>query len=543
MAADPIDRITALLTDEAPEKRIAAAIVLGELRAKGPKVVQGLVDMLGSGGPPLQRHALDALTKTGSSGKALAHVLPLVGSRDADVRAAAVEAIVGAGDSVIPLVKRRMEDATPEERRALDAILARLGGKEAFTTLLAGLENADEEGARAAALAMRQQIRDADGRERRTYEAQIDKFLEKQAKSKEPNVPATAAAIKILGYLEDDRAVATLLKYAKSPKQAPAVRQEALIALRFALSRGNAASKVIDALVEAAEADDRTLAQTALITLGGLSLPAKTAQRVAKLAQHPDIERARFVIEQLGRQKGGETADVLIEVLERADRRRGELVCKALEGREDAVPAIAKALVDSDDADKAWMLRNVLRPMSAKVPPAGKKRILEAALQKIEKGERGAEALVDIARDVEPKKTAEGLRNLAAKLRKGKKPERAATVLRMLCRTDHATDEDRYQLASLDLLTSRKDTRPAARQGDDALRTLAQLLRRGYDVASALRKDRSVGLEELYYVGFHFVEEDHPLGEELLAEVAKKGGRAKIAKMAKNKLELAERSA
>jgi hypothetical protein len=39
-------------------------------------------------------------------------------------------------------------------------------------------------------------------------------------------------------------------------------------------------------------------------------------------------------------------------------------------------------------------------------------------------------------------------------------------------------------------------------------------------------------------VGFHFKEEDHPLGTELLEHVAKEGGRTKIAKMAKNKLGL-----
>ncbi|MEO7112217.1 MAG: hypothetical protein ABI183_17360, partial [Polyangiaceae bacterium] len=59
-----------------------------------------------------------------------------------------------------------------------------------------------------------------------------------------------------------------------------------------------------------------------------------------------------------------------------------------------------------------------------------------------------------------------------------------------------------------------------------------------YDVTTALRKDRGVDLEQMFYVGFHFLEEGHPAGEELLNEVVKQGGRAKIAKMAKNKLAL-----
>ncbi|HZO11831.1 MAG TPA: hypothetical protein VFB62_01180, partial [Polyangiaceae bacterium] len=78
-----------------------------------------------------------------------------------------------------------------------------------------------------------------------------------------------------------------------------------------------------------------------------------------------------------------------------------------------------------------------------------------------------------------------------------------------------------------------------ARRSDESLQIFERLIREGYDVASALRRDRSIELDALYYVGFHFIEEDHPLGEELLKMVADKGGRKKIGKMAKNKLELA----
>ena len=52
----------------------------------------------------------------------------------------------------------------------------------------------------------------------------------------------------------------------------------------------------------------------------------------------------------------------------------------------------------------------------------------------------------------------------------------------------------------------------------------------------------SLELEHLYYVGFHFAEQAHPLGEELLRAVVERGGRAKIAKMARSKLALAEQA-
>src|SRR5262249_37766803 len=158
-----------------------------------------------------------------------------------------------------------------------------------------------------------------------------------------------------------------------------------------------------------------------------------------------------------------------------------------------------------------------------------------AAMEKIEEGKRGWEALLEVVREADSASVANALRTLAQKLRK-KNDEKTGTVLRLLCRTEGATDDDRYILASLDLSRGTHDTRPAARAGDEALRQLGALVQRGYDLASALRKDRALGPEEIYYVGFHFAEEGHPLGKELLAEVVKKGGRGKVAKMAKNKL-------
>ena len=67
MAKTPIEVIATMLgEDRSPEHRIAGAIVLGELGSKAPEVVKGLVTMLASDSPPLQRPALAALVKIAS---------------------------------------------------------------------------------------------------------------------------------------------------------------------------------------------------------------------------------------------------------------------------------------------------------------------------------------------------------------------------------------------------------------------------------------------------------------------------------------------
>jgi HEAT repeat protein len=534
-----IDRVIGLLGASSVEKQIAAAVVLGELGVKSAKCTDRLAALLDSPVPLVQRHALDALTRLGAK-KAVPRIFTLLASHDADVRRFASAAVASVGQDVVPQIRARMPAAGPEERRALDAILAELGGKEAFSTLISGLAEKEGEAAHAAALSLRQKLKGADGRQRKTYLAETERFLTK--KTKEPLAPnAVAAAVKILGFLEDPDAIPTLLAYAKDAKAPALVRQEAVIALRFALGEGRAPAKVIEALLDAAESNDRTLAQTALHTLGALPLQAPAIKRLDELAHGPDPARAAFVIALLGKQETPDATKALVDLVLSAERRRAEMAVHELEGKELAAGPLARALESAKDTDRAWLLRNVLRPLAKRIAPALRKELLETAMKRLSAGERGWEALLDVVRDADPDAVADSLRALAVKLRKQGTTDKAATVFSLLCRSDRATDDDRYSVASLLLAKSGKDTRPAARAGDEALGMLSALASRGYDVGGALRKDRGLDLEQLYYVGFHFAEEGIPLGEELLGQVADKGGRAKVAKMAKNKLALISR--
>jgi hypothetical protein len=275
---------------------------------------------------------------------------------------------------------------------------------------------------------------------------------------------------------------------------------------------------------------------------------------IEKLITHPDVDRARFALEILARHEGEEPARVIVKVLATTpDKRRAEIAAACLvtrEGdqpagpagstpvREGAVAPLAKAVLKSTDADRAWLLRGVLRPSSKKIAPSTRKQLLEAALARLAKGERNWEPLLATARDADAHGAAEALRALTQRLRKTD-PEKAVTALRVLCRSEASSDDDRYSLAAAELANGSNDARAASRAGDESLRMLTALADRGIDVGSRLRKDRSLDIEHLYYVGFHFAESGHPLGEELLRTVVERGGRAKIAKMAKSKLALA----
>ncbi|CAN5428900.1 hypothetical protein BH09MYX1_BH09MYX1_39270 [soil metagenome] len=550
-----VDKIIDMLEDESIEKRIAAAIVLSELKVRKPEAQDGFLKLLHSEIPVLQRHGLEALTRIGAAKKALKTTFPLLTSSVADVKRAAAAAVKSVGEEVVPMIRARIGEATPEERRILDSILAELGGKDAFSTLLGSLASSEGEAAKSAALAVRQHVKDAGARDRKSYRAATEKFLESQAKSKSNptggSQSAITSAIKILGYLEDDEALPALLAYATAKDATPAVKQEALIAMRFALGDAKGSTKVINVLIDAAESTDRSLAHTALHTLGSLEVPSSAMARFEKLLAHPDIERARFAASYLAGQKSPAAVDALIRVVTTSpERRRSELVAELLATREDAAPALAEALLETTDPDRAWMLRKIVAPMAKKLAPKVRKELLETGLKRLEKAERNWEPMLDIVQAADPETHADALRTLAQKLRRATNDDKAATVLGLLVRSEKATDADRFGLAVIELKKSKKDTRPAIRNGDGALHRLSGLLGRGFDVASSLKKERSLELDDLYYVGFHFAElgsgaggvsaRAGDVGGDLLSYVVDKGGRTKIAKAAKNKLGLSE---
>ncbi len=536
-----IERIVELLGDDSLEKRVAAAIVLGEIGARGPEVSGALLAQTTHDSATLRRHAVEALGKIVTK-KVAVQLFPLLSDPSEDVRRAAREAIVQAGEEVVPEIRTRMAGVSAEERKSLDAILAELGGKEAFTVLLESVASADVREAKSAAIGVRQRMKSADGKLRRSYLAEIDRFLKKLKKSG-ATPQAMAAGIKMLGFMEDEATLPLLLEHAADEEQPPSVRQEAVIALRFPLQKQGVDKKTVKEVASvligvAADASDRLLAQTALHTLAGVELTSANPKAVERLLLHPEIERARFAIEQLGRQKDADAAKLLVRVVVGPDKKRCELALAQLQGQEEAVNPLARALLELEDVDRAWAIRTALHPLAKKVSPAVRKQLLDLALERMADGLPGWEALLDVARDGDAAAVAAALHELIAKFKKAKKQDKIIPLLSVLTKNAAASPEDTYLLASLELSRSAKDLR--ARDRDKSLKTIAQLLDQDFDVAAAMRKDKSLELEDLYFVGFHFIEEGQSLGQELLEHVVKEGGRTKLAKMAKNKLKIAE---
>jgi len=535
-----VGKIRALLGSQAHERQIAAAIVLGEIGARDAAVVDALGAAAAGGVAPVQRHALEALARL-AGGKSARRVMPAVitclASRDEAVRRAAVDAAIAFGDDAVGPVRGRLADATDVvERRALEEVLGRVGGKDAFSALLAALDTTDVEAARAAALAVRQRVKDAAPREKAGYLAHVTKLLRAKGapKKKGFNPALVAGGLKILGYLEDPAALPTLLAFARDKRQPAAVREEAIVALRFT-ARGKAGARVGAALAELAERAPAELARPALYTMASLDLPPALVPRLKKLALGGEPERALLAIERLAQIATPAGADALAGVLTATqDRMRAEAAANALGARPEGPLAIARALLAVRDGERAALLARLLRPRVralAEGGAAGKKlakALLADALARIGDGQP-VDALLPLAREIDRDAAGSGLRALAVKLQKRKDGDAALAVLRLVGRAADATPDDGYALAAAELRAGRRD---------EALAIVQQLVERGFDVASALRRDRQVSPEQRYQLGFVLVERRHPAGEEILTDLAG-AGRNKVAKMAKAKLKSA----
>lgn len=561
MAAEPILRkLTALLAHEAPERQIAAAIVLGELGVNEEAAVSALITAAATDHPAIQRHAVEALGRLRAP-KALPTIIGALGARDEGLRRAAIVAAAAFQDTAVGAVRERLGATTdPIERRALEEVLGRVGGKDAFSALLEALDTTDAEAARAAALAVRQRIKAANARERGGYLAQVTKLLDrkdaKASKAKPGSKDAasgnglTTAALKILGYLEDPAAVPLLLGFAKDSRADEAVRQEAVVALRFT-SAGAAAARVAPVLLDIAERESVSLARTALYSLASVDMPPALAKRLGALAAGPEAERALLALERLGQMPHAEAGHELSRLLARTlDRGRAEAAAAALSNHPEATVALASALLETTDGNRVALLAKLLLPHAPGLTSgsAAQKKLARALVQlAVERaGDPGpdGQALLPLGRALDAAAVANGLRAAAERAARARvlpraktkgavpsaQPAEVALILRRrLGRSAEATPQDGYALAVAELVAGHRD---------EALGIFRQLLDHGFDLAAALRRDRQLEAEARYQIGFHLADQRHPAAEEILGDVAS-AGRSKAAQMAKAKLKSA----
>ncbi|MFT3839397.1 MAG: HEAT repeat domain-containing protein [Myxococcaceae bacterium] len=534
---DPLKKIVELLESDSPRKRIAAAVVIGELNVKDPAVVSRLITMAKD---PLEAYAEAAIEALGAMKaiKGLPVMLDALG-RGKGLQELASKAIADIGEEALPVLRERIDSATPEARIVLSSLLPKVGSKQSFEMALDGMLGQPFEAVNRIALSMRQEAKAASEGERKVMRTQVEKFLEKKKVLADES--ATRGAVKVLGWLELRDTEETLYGFLNK-KHLPLVRVDATAALRFALGE-DPSKKGIRKLIELLDDQDALVIRAARDTLTVLKIGPAFADELAELCNAADGQVALWAISRLGELADHSklAAKTLQPVARGGDRARADAAAKVLARLPGGQQMLVEALADAEEENGATVLAEVLATTGT-VTKKDVKRLIDAADKQLGKSFAVAKRQLEPVRSADPEAWGELLRDKAKALLK-KDPARAEAIGQLLGRSSVATSDDRFILAAQQLLRGSLDPHPKARQRDPALTELEKLQAEGFALSQALQKDKKLSDEARYYVGVHFAEkptfELKNLGAEVLEALAAKG-KTKLAKAAKNKLKLLE---
>jgi len=535
---DPLKRIVELLEDESPRKRIAAAVVLGELKVKDAAVVARLVNMAND---PVDAYAEAAIEALGAMGamKALPVLIAALGRKG--LQPLASKAIAALGEDALPEIKARLGDATPEMRAALSQLLPAVGTSKSFEMALEGMRGQPWETINKVALSVRAEAKAGSEAERRVMRTQVEKFLDK--KKTQEDVDVLRGALKVLGYLELPEAQDTLLEFLKR-KHPPLVRVEAATSLRFAMGQ-EPSKKVLRTLIDLLEEPDSFVARAARDSLTVMKMGPEFAEELAELCNAKSVDVSLWAIGVLGGMaatKAKLVAKTLAPVARGGDRTRAEAAAQILAGLPGGQALLVEALAGAEEEAGAQVLAEVLNPLAAQLTKPQVKALLQAAGKQLGESFAVARRQLEPVRNADPQGWAELLRDKAKALSK-KDPARADAIAQLLGRSTVATEEDKYGFAVAQLQHHSLDPHPRARQRDPVLAALEKLHAEGFKVAETVNKDKKLSDEARYYVGVHFAEKPQfelkSVGAEILEALAE-SGRGKLAKAAKNKMKLLE---
>jgi HEAT repeat protein len=538
-----VRRICGMLQSPDGMRRCAAAMVLAELTPKDPAVVKALGVALKDANQLLTRYVLEAFEAIGTR-TVVPHVLPLLDSQDVETKLRAAGIVARAGGNIVGDLRRQFDKASPQQRRVLVDILARIHSRESMQLILDALFDPDFELIKEACQAVRRHITDATPKERAALHKQVVKFMN-SARAKRNDRVLTSCLL-LIGYIGAPDARKILLKYSL-PRNLGFVRRNALLGLKGLELTGAAVNQVARQVLKyLGEPDFLNIVQFALDIIEKLPLPRSYDSQWRKLlkSKHPSVRA--FAARKLAAHDNAASNRLMMNLLKHEDAQVSEIAAGALARHKGATKLLLAALARERKSEPAWRLAKILKPHSESVDKASRRKFSKLAARDLEAGSPRYEALMYFLRNIDPKLADGVYREVGLKFKKQKKWVKAIECLRQLARADSFDNELRYELSVCNIKQSAKDLAPHLRADDQALRGFQALLaEKKFKLFDRIRKDKTLDASDLFYIGFHFSEgtgEELKFGRKLLESVAKRRPNSKEGKAARNKLKLGAQS-
>jgi HEAT repeat protein len=527
----PAKQIVQLLgAEHPPELRRAAVLVLTEVGGRDGEIGQAIRGCLHDEDAGVRVAVLRAVGKLKIE-SALSDLLERIrhGGEEADLAAQAAARLGARGTKAL---QDLMPKVAPGLRRYIASALAGGGTASAETAAVHMLLDTDPGVVEATAKSFLAQIPTLTSGQKKTLAGELLELLEGK-----PSSHAEAAAVRLLIALEDSRATNVLWERIQ-PSFSPTTRATSLQALAKWVEEPS--KEQLKRLFTCAADPDFRVAAPALMILQPLPADARTRAGWLSLLRAPDKSVRLVAVEKVGDQNTAEVADELLEQLSHPDRGLREAALERLTKLDRGRQALTKALLDADTPDRAWSLAKAQAPFVKDYPASWRKTVFDKACGYLEKEDRRSDALFFLLREADASELRDNLEERAVAHRKKKAYEKALTSLRLLARDPACAFPVRFELAACGLKVSAKDLTSLAREDDPSLTQFTGLIQHHEDeLFPMLEKTKWLDPDDLYYLGFHFVEKDgaaRKFGAQVLRLLLKRSPKGKLAQAAKSKL-------
>lgn len=515
---------------DAKELRRAALKVLGSVGSRNGKVVKTLLGALKDADPDLRIAAIEALGLL-QADEALKPLEDFVRQGGAELEAA-VHAASLLGAKGARSMGKLMREISPSCRSRMAAVLAKSNTGNALVVTAGGLLDDDPRVIDATARSLAMEVPAYTPPQRHA----LAKFLIDSLGVKKVPPRAEAALLRVLSALREARAEE--LFWARIlPPHAADVRAAALQALGNAEPRTD---KRLQALLTCAADQDFPIVAAALMILKKAAVSAKNARPWIKLLEAPDVATRRFAVEKLQGIESAEVARAMLAQLRHPDRGLREETLKALCGYGAGRAVILDELLEAAEVDRVWFLARALASSAKEFSAAQRGKLFAQAAKYHDAEDRRAPALLFLLREMDHAWLRDQLEAKAQDLRKKKKYAAAIGYYRLLAQDPACSQETRFDLAATGLKESARDVSADNRNNDPALNQFARLLQdAAFDLAGHIGKAKWLDAADLFYLGFHFAEQNHrprDFGKHVLELVVKRSAKSDLGKQAKRKL-------
>lgn len=534
-----LQQLLVLTREGTVERRCAALLVLGALQPQEDRVVKAAGAVLGQGNVVLKDYALryfeDAHPKDG-----VPLLLPLLEDSDADIQERVVRLLAHFGQTTVRPLLQHAKAASRSWQLNAVRVLSAIRGKPAWKGLLQLLSQGDTEFNRTVCDLVIATLREMSEKEQEELYGEIETFA--VTLDEKTQRPALISMLRLYGQFGRPQTRKWLVGFVGADHH-PSVRSHALVALLRCL-RGQTLqkgefAKLLPVLEEPEFSDSMRLM---LDLLEAHALPEEYQPVLARLVDSPHVAVQKFALRKMGEFDSPAVVRALVQQLGDPDAARRDAAARSLQKVTSARALLTKEFLACDEARKAWAIAEILPLYEGK----WRRDTLDALWARLQTAimadDRIQGAYLYFLKSVDIAYISSQLTTRGAQLVQKKNYREAVKFLSRLKEFPTFQAEDKYRLALAQLKLHPHAVESLARRHDPVLDLFTDLYRSSaFPLLETLKKEKILEPEDLFYLGFHFVEggaDERELGKDLLAFLTFRYPRTTVGKSARNKLKL-----